>query len=359
MTIRLAKPAITPSMSAMLGAALGMLLSAWGPYLGAASGPIADTLVVPMIPSGRQEQPQLFRMNPDGTGLTQLTRAAGVGAPTDANDFPVLARDRKTLLFASGRAFPPSATSHNFNPMLRMAYRMDPAGGEARRLTGLDPQHYLEYPNDLAPDGSWAVLAVVNDGTDVPAPIAGLSKLYRANLDGSACAMLIPDDALSRSEANLGCAVFTGDGGTLVFVADGPAQACELWKLDLATSRTTQLTHEADRGRKVAWRMPMVAPDDESIYCLSQKNDYSAMALERIRLDGTGGTEVLGIPKEPGSGAFTLDFFALAPDGNALVCSQRSGSMNEKVVTMGMDGKDARILYPTARFVGWGGIAWR
>lgn len=351
-----ATPAGPSSSAGVLGAALWLSLSACGGFLGAATNVASSgTLVVPMAPSGRQQEPpQLFRMNPDGTERVQLTQGTGAGLPTDANDFPVLARDRKTILFASGRDFQPD-TKWNLNPMRRMAYVMDAAGGKAHRLTRLDPEHNLEYPNDMAPDGTWAVLAVVNDGTNVTAGMADHSKLYRAELDGASCTLLMPDDPLSKGDGNLDCAVFTADGKTLVFTADGPtALASEIWKLDLATLKTTQVTHEGEQGAMVSWRRPMVAPGDGSIYFTTVKQDFSAPSLKRIQLDGTGETEVLSAGE-----ASTLDWFALAPDGKALACAHAIDDSRENLITLNLDGQDMKILYPDTTFIGWGSIAWR
>ena len=335
--------------SAVLGSVL-LLQSACGDP----NGP-SGLIVVPAVPTG-EEAPQLFRMNPDGTGLQQLTQGTGVGLPTDANDFPVLSRDRKTLVFASGRNFPPSSTSGDPDPMYRIAYVMDATGGSAHRLTNLDAKHYLEYPDDISPDGTWAVIEAANDGTSVPWILAGITRLYKAKMDGSSCELLIPADRLSQGGANLGCATFTGDGKSLLFLADDGMQ-CEIWKLDLATQRTTQITHEANVGSVVSWRIPMIAPGNDKLYFATWKHDPSSSSVNVINMDGTGEATVLTISRDPVSLGLMEDRFALSPEGHAFAFAYGAGQ--QSVAVTGLDGSGMKTVYPPSLFVGWGTLAWR
>ncbi|MFO0588318.1 MAG: hypothetical protein U0441_12290 [Polyangiaceae bacterium] len=317
---------------------------------GGGSAPTGGFLVAPLVPKDG-DATELFRMNADGTDVTQLTKSTGMGMPTDNNDFPAISPDRKTIVFASGRDHAPEV-----NPMRRAMYAMDAAGGGVHRITNAPTESCIEYPGDVSPDGEWVVFMRSCDMSIDPIT-ANLDKLFRIKLDGTGEEKLAPNDALVTSQSNQDAPAFTPDGKAVLFVSGDPS--AELYKLDLATMKITKISKNAEAGRTAAIRRPLVAPSGDVAYVETIASDYSDARMESVKLDGSGSTTLFEIPTDPTTLAFVYDTFALSPAGDQLAFSALGANGETSLVVAGLDGKDPVTIYPSATFVGWGTLSWR
>jgi len=309
------------------------------------------TIIATILPAGGKA-PQLFRMNPDGSDVVQLTTASGKGLPTDANDFPVISANGKKVYFASGRDFAPG-----YDPMYRAIYVMNIDGKNAKRLTANSTEHCNEYPNDVSPNGVWVIFEMSCDATVVGDALDGVTLLYRIRTDGTHQEQLLSKNKLFESGLyDLGAAAFTLDGKSLIFnVSSGSTD--ELYKLDWGTQRFTQLTNLSKKSYWADWRKPMFEPTGEWVYFQTLSEDLSTARVEKVKLDGSEEKVLIKIANNPYD-AFMDDRFALSPDGERFVFAH--GATQHSVETSDIRGQNrVKIWNDSSTFMGWGNFAWK
>ena len=101
------------------------------------------------------------------------------------------------------------------------------ADADGRNERPLVPHGTLEYSPSYSADGKWVVFTKET---------AGLSDIYRIHPDGSDLERLTDDPAFDDQ------GVLSPDGRTLAFVSTRGSGTANLWLLDLAARKYTNLT---------------------------------------------------------------------------------------------------------------------
>ena len=103
------------------------------------------------------------------------------------------------------------------------------ADADGRNERPLVPHGTLEYSPSYSADGKWVVFTKET---------AGLSDIYRIHPDGSDLEKLTDDPAFDDQ------GVLSPDGRTLAFISTRGSGTANLWLLDLAARKYTNLTSE-------------------------------------------------------------------------------------------------------------------
>ena len=101
------------------------------------------------------------------------------------------------------------------------------ADADGKNERPLVPHGTLEYSPSYSADGKWVVFTKET---------AGLSDIYRIHPDGSDLERLTDDPAFDDQ------GVLSPDGRTLAFISTRGSGTANLWLLDLATRKYTNLT---------------------------------------------------------------------------------------------------------------------
>ena len=173
---------------------------------------------------------------------------------------PVWSPDSRHIAFASDR-------HGNFDVML-----MDAAGGNARRLTSNSAS---EIPETFSPDGSMVYYsaAIQNPAKSVMFPTGRMTQLYAVGTEGGKASQVAPTPVKMP--------VFTPDGRTLLYQDlkgfenewrkhHTSSVSCDVWALDLATGKHTNLTDRPGEDRN-----PVVSADGNTVYILSERDGGS------------------------------------------------------------------------------------
>lgn len=183
------------SQSRCVALALLVVISACMPPRGGAGGEI-------LFDSDRSGEEEIHVMNPDGSNVRQLTRAAQKGI---TSTFPDWSPDRKRIAFSSDRPGPP--------PSLNDLYVMDADGGNVRQLT--DTPEVSEGGAVWSPDGrhiAYHAAPIAADRTRKP------PQIWIIDADGSNARALT-----GGSSRNMGPA-WSPDGSMIAFVSDRHAE---------------------------------------------------------------------------------------------------------------------------------------
>ena len=320
--------------------------------------PRADFIVFPSMGSTRLA-PQLFRIDPEGNGLKQLTTSTSGKLPTGANDSPALAPDRKTILFASGRDF--QSTTEAPDPTLRMLYLMDADGSKVHKVTKNSPLACSEHPGGFSNDGAWIVFSMRCDQSVDP-DTTNQDKLYRVHPDGSGQEKLAPNDPIVHSATNQVKPVFTPSGTTIVFLSDVSDGNSDVFTLDLKAQKVNRLSRAAETGRS-ATEAPMVAPSGDLVYFVTLVPMASQSAkVEKIKLDGTGNEVLWTIEGDPMAGYHDTGF-ALSPKGDQFVFSTlldgHTMPVTHQLVISGLDGRNRATINSPSFGYQSGAPSWR
>jgi Tol biopolymer transport system component len=121
----------------------------------------------------------------------------------------------------------------------------------------------FDYHATFAPRGDWLVFTSERRGR-------GQSDLYRADLDGSAIRALTADAAVEDAAA------VAPDGRRIAFVSTRDDRYANIWTLDLASGRRTNLTgrhrRPADAGKPAGFYRPAWSPDGKWLACSSDRD---------------------------------------------------------------------------------------
>jgi len=238
---------------------------------------------------------EIFLMNPDGTGNTNLTS-------NPANDVtPSVSRDGSIIVFASNRA----ATS-NLD-----IYRMT---GTGTGVTRLSSDAAVDYTPAISPDnskivflsnrsGNYDIWIMGSDGTgfvnltpntpksDYSPSIGlnnrvlfssdragGVAQVYGINADGTGLARL------TTSAGNDTSAVFSPDGNTIVFQSDRDGNR-EIYRMNANGTGLLRLTNNGASDQS-----PAFSPDGSKIVFQSYRDGNAE--IYKMKTDGSGVTRL-------------------------------------------------------------------
>lgn len=175
---------------------------------------------------------------------------------TSYEEKPVWSPDSKWIAFASDR--------HGNADI----YIMDANGGAATRLT---TNSATEYPEAFTPDGKEILYsaAIQNPSKSAMFPSSRMTELYAVTTDGKAIRQVLGTPAQMTA--------FTKEGKMLYQDVKGfedewrkhhtSSVTRDIWQYDPATGRHTNLTDRPGEDRN-----PVVSPDGETVYILSERN---------------------------------------------------------------------------------------
>lgn len=223
--------------------------------------------------SDRTEDRQIFIMNPDGTGVTNLT------PNTSLNINPVISPDGSTILFSSGR-----------NGGFQL-FTMDIDGSNVKQITDFDDPATLREPS-YSPDGSRIAFNAYADGS-------AARDIYVIDSDGTNLKRLT--DNGTTIDLNQ---VWSPNGDRIAFTSGRDGDA-EIYTMKPDGSDVKQLTHNDYADATPAW-----SPDGTKIAYASSPGEYAD--IYTMNADGTGKTQVTDAPE-------TDEFPSWSPDGSEIV----------------------------------------
>ena len=143
------------------------------------------------------------------------------------------------LVFATGAAqTAPAKHKVFFNRFRLQELSIMIADADGRNERPLVPHGTLEYSPSYSADGKWVVFTKET---------AGLSDIYRIHPDGSGLERLTDDPAFDDQ------GVLSPDGRTLAFISTRGSGTANLWLLDLAARKYTNLTKTQGGNFRPAW----------------------------------------------------------------------------------------------------------
>jgi Tol biopolymer transport system component len=291
------------------------LTSAYATYPGAANGRIAFGV------RAADGSSNIFSVQPDGTGLHQLTTGSGNHLCADYS------ADGRQIAYCSD-------VSGSFE-----IWTMKPNGTKQHQLTHLDG--FSIFP-DFSPDGSKiAFVGVIgSDPSDEVYVVdavtgGGLTKLTGCPGVDTFCLNDYP--------------VWSPDGGRIVFMhaeqfdADGNPLDEQVWVMDANGSHKQQLTFD----NRVKDQVPDWSPDGSKI--AYESGGIGDGQIWVMNANGSGQHQLTGCgPADPSPCAIGDDFgTAWSPDGTKIAFLrdfQALGTKNRPVYVMNADGSDQHQL---------------
>jgi Tol biopolymer transport system component len=259
----------------------------------------------------------IYSMNSDGTGRTQLTSAAG-----DDLD-PVWSPDGTRIAFASDRDGELSI------------YVMDGDGSNVTRVTTTP----LAFSPSWSPDGSKLAFEGIR-----PFQSANNADIWIVNEDGSGLTNLTQsDDSWEEYPA------WSPDGSKLVFDASDGADT-EIFVMNVDGSNRLQLTDNFDAFRPPGDYLPSWSPDGSKIAFVSERDTVldpftSALSPElyTMNADGSAQTRIT-------TNVFLDNEPAWSPDGTSIVLTSDEGDEGGlgEIVRIAADGSGRTNLTQTS-----------
>ena len=172
------------------------------------------------------------------------------------------------------------------------------ADADGRNERALVPHGTLEYSPSYSSDGKWVVFTKETEG---------LSDIYRIHPDGSDLERLTDDPAFDDQ------GVLSPDGRTLAFISTRGSGTANLWLMDLAAKKYTNLTKNQGGNFRPAW-----SPDGAWIAFSSDREGTTSVnpgmwellqssGIYVMRPDGTGLRRVTRPGGVAGSPAWSPD----------------------------------------------------
>lgn len=270
----------------------------------------------------RDGDSEVYRMNPDGSGITYLTE----NAVRDGD--PSWAPDGRSLAFESYRDGGSSE-----------AYRMDADGNDVTRLTFNGPPE--DRGTSWSPDGEQIAFHSTRDPG--PGSHGGNFEVYRMDADGSDQVNLTNHPAFDAQPA------WSPDGSKVAFNTNRDGGDFEIYVMNSDGTGLERLTSSPGEDSGPTW-----SPDGSQIAFQSRRDGN----LEIYRMDADGSDVTRLTNNDTGTPFTTFDAFAAwSPDGERIAfTSGRDGDF--EVYSMDAeDGSDVRRLTTMPGFDGrcdWG-----
>jgi Tol biopolymer transport system component len=165
----------------------------------------------------------------------------------------------------------------SFRPLNAKIFVADAEGGNPKPF---QPDGFLDIDASFSKDGKWIVFT---------SDRAGSADIYRARIDGTGLERLTADSAFDDQ------ASFSPDGRRIAFVSTRANGVANVWTLDLATKKLTNLTPSSRGHFRPAW-----SPDGRWIAFSSDRDSP--------------------LPRRPGSFEFIerTEIYVVKPDGSGL-----------------------------------------
>jgi TolB protein len=172
------------------------------------------------------------------------------------------------------------------------------ADGDGRNERLLVPHRELEYSPSFSRDGRWIVFTAETNG---------LADIFRVHPDGSELQQLTNDPAFDDQ------GVLSPDGKTLAFVSSRGNGHANIWTLNLATRKYSDLTHHLSGNFRPSW-----SPDGKWIAFSSDRGaklefvpgrfeQLQSLGVYVIRADGTGLRRLTGSGGYAGNPVWSAD----------------------------------------------------
>jgi dipeptidyl aminopeptidase/acylaminoacyl peptidase len=277
----------------------------------------------------------IWTMNPDGSGVTQITTAAG-------NDlFPVWSPDGSQIAFQSNR-------DGNYE-----IYVMNADGSGTARLTN---NAASDQTPAWSPDGTKIAFVSNRDNPDY--------EIYAMNRDGTDQTRLTAANYPSSSEVSSVSPAWSPDGTTIAYVQRqriGVAGPAEIWAMDADGSNKRSLDPHpyANPGTVEPSELfqdsePNWSPDGSKIVFASNRDHSSTPGLYTMNGTGGGVKHVYSGTAETGHAAF---FPVWSPEGNRIaflgVVDPFGSSPTVRLSTINPDGTDPTPVMTNADAPDW------
>ncbi len=253
--------------------------------------------------SNRDGDDEIFVMNVDGSGQTQLTHN------TDADTDPAWSPDGTQLVFTSTR---------DGNPEI---YTMGADGTGATRLT---TDAASDHQPAWSPTGTRIAFASRRDGNCSAGSEVSCDELYVMDADGSSQTRLTTSYNYDNWPA------WSPDGARIAFTSARDDNA-EIYAMDADGTHVTRLTDQPANDAQPAW-----SPDDRIAFFSARDGNEEIWVMAT---DGTGATQLTDSSPNNGGPAWSPDAAQLAFDTN------RSGDF--EIFRMAADGSGQTNLTAT------------
>ena len=260
--------------------------------------------------SNRTGNSQIFSMNSDGTGQTNLSN-------TTSNDGdPEWSPDATKIAFDSNRAG---------NDQI---FVMNADGSGVTQLTNVD----TNFQPDWSPDGT-KIVFVSDRSQPGDCNSVGHCEIYTMNADGSNVTRLT---FTSSPILNVN-PTWSPDGTKIAFVRGTPFGAHDIWVMNADGSNQTQLTNFGTAFNGIVADLDW-SPDGTKIV-FERTGGGAFGSIWVMNADGSNQTNLSNMP------AFENDFPAWSPDGTKITfASNRDTASQDQIYTMNADGSGVTRL---------------
>jgi WD40 repeat protein len=241
----------------------------------------------------------IYRINPDGTGLRRLTDFVGGNAHT-SNDHPSLSFDRARIVF-----------SREWN-----VWTMNADGSDPAQLTFTTPNTLPQVSAQWSPDGA----KIVWESQFACCTVAN-REIHTMDADGS------NNVRLTSNAIWDGFPAWSPDGAWIVYQSGDPG---DIYRMDAAGTNVTRLTNNTAVEHR-----PIYSPDGSKI--VFQSNRDGQWEVYAMNADGSQQTR---LTVSPSGGSWYPHW---SPDGGRIVfASDRAGSWD--LYVMKADGSEVTKL---------------
>ena len=250
--------------------------------------------------NGTIKDREIYMMNIDGSGLTDLTNNPAI------DQEPTWSPDGMRIAFASHRDVDPYSSS---------IYTMKADGNDVKRIAqnGSSPA--------WSPDGKRIAFLSLRD-----------QQIYIVNADGSDLIRLTNSPAPGNGTAQ-GAPVWSPDGKWIAFRSNRDGNS-EIYLMNADGSAQTNLTHNQAYDDFPVW-----SPDGQSIAFISNRDGRAGLyiigAPQASASANTGGGHVIRLTKGSAGGP------RWSPDGRWIVYVGDSGDGNQDIYLVSTDGRES------------------